>query len=116
WDGNTMRLRRNDKANVEYAMPKEGLVGWLDSYVVPKGAANIENAKKFIDFMTQIDNATAQYNYYGHSSPVKIDESKALYNKENAPELFPTVPVKMGQACSPAAQELVTKVWTQLLQ
>jgi spermidine/putrescine transport system substrate-binding protein len=116
WDGNTMRLRRNDKANVQYAMPKEGLVGWVDSYVVPKGAANIENAKKFIDFMTQIDNATAEYNYYGHSSPVKIDESKALYSKENAPELFPTVPVKMDQACSPAAQELVTKVWTQLLQ
>jgi spermidine/putrescine transport system substrate-binding protein len=116
WDGNTMRLRRNDKANVEYAMPKEGLVGWLDSYVVPKGAANIENAKKFINFMAQLDNATDQYNYYGHSSPVKVDHDKALYNKENAPELFPTVPVKMGQACSPAAQELVTKVWTQLLQ
>ncbi len=116
WDGNTMRVRRNDKANVEYAMPKEGLVGWLDSLVVPKGAANIENAKKFINFMSEIENATDQYNYYGHSAPVKIDESKALYNKENAPELFPTVPVKMGEACSPAAQELVTKVWTQLLQ
>ncbi len=116
WDGNTMRLRRNDKANVEYAMPKEGLVGWLDSYAVPKGAANLDNAKKFLDFMTQLDNATEQYNYYGHSSPIKVDQEKALYNKENAPELFPTVPVKMGQACSPAAQELVTKVWTQLLQ
>ncbi|RWP52146.1 MAG: extracellular solute-binding protein [Mesorhizobium sp.] len=116
WDGNTMRVRRNDKANVEYAMPKEGLVGWLDSYVVPKGAANIDNAKKFIDFMAEVDNATDEYNYYGHSSPVKIDETKALYSKENAPELFPTVPVKMGEACSPAAQELVTKVWTQLLQ
>ncbi|XJN84024.1 extracellular solute-binding protein [Mesorhizobium terrae] len=116
WDGNTMRLRRNDKANVEYAMPKEGLVGWLNSYVVPKGATNIENAKKFINFMTELDNATGQYNYYGHSSPVKVDEAKALYNKQNAPELFPSAPVKMGQACSPAAQELVTKVWTQLLQ
>ena len=30
WDGNSLRLRLNDKANVEYAMPKEGLVGWLD--------------------------------------------------------------------------------------
>jgi len=116
WDANSMRLRINDKANVEYAMPKEGLVGWVDSYVVPKGAANIENAKKFIDFMTQPDNATAEHNYYGHSSPIKIDESKAIYNKNNAPELFPTVPVKLSHTCSPAAQELVTKVWTQVLQ
>ncbi|MFK0206338.1 extracellular solute-binding protein [Agrobacterium sp. NPDC090283] len=116
WDGNSLRLRRNDKANVEYAMPKEGLVGWVDSYVVPKGAGNIEGAKKFIDFMTRTDNATVEYNYYAHSSPLKIDEKTALYSKENAPELFPTVPVKLSKACSPAAQELITKVWTQLLQ
>ncbi|WP_284777887.1 extracellular solute-binding protein [Agrobacterium sp. lyk4-40-TYG-31] len=116
WDGNTLRLRRNDKANVEYAMPKEGLVGWVDSYVVPKGAQNVENAKKFIDFMAKLENATAEYNYYAHSSPLKIDEKTAIYNKENAPELFPTVSAKLSKACSPAAQELITKVWTQLLQ
>lgn len=116
WDGNLLRLRRNDGANVEYAMPKEGLVGWLDSFVVPKGAQNIDNAKKFIDFMSDIENATIQYNYYAHSAPVKIDEANAIYTPENAPELYPSVPVEMSVACSPAAQELVTRVWTQLLQ
>ncbi len=116
WDGNSMKLRKNDTANVEYAMPKEGLVGWLDSLAVPKGAANIDNAKKFIDFMAVVENATAQYNYYGHSSPVEIDAATALYTPENAPELFPKVKVEFSRACSPAAQDLVTKVWTTLLQ
>ncbi|MGI3167246.1 extracellular solute-binding protein [Pseudooceanicola sp. 200-1SW] len=115
WDGNVLRLR-NSGANVEFAMPKEGLVGWLDSYVVPAGAANVDNAKAFIEFMSEVDNATAQYNYYAHSSPVAIDEATAVYTPENAPELFPTVPVIFAQACSPAAQDLVTKVWTDLLQ
>ena len=115
WDGNVLRLR-NSGANVEFAMPKEGLVGWLDSYVVPAGASNVDNAKAFIDFMSEVDNATAQYNYYAHSAPVEIDESKAKYTPENAPELFPTVPVVFARACSPAAQDLVTKVWTDLLQ
>jgi spermidine/putrescine transport system substrate-binding protein len=115
WDGNTLRLR-NSGANVEYAAPKEGLVGWLDSFVVPAGAANVDNAKAFIDFMSTVENATEQYNYYAHSAPVAIDESKALYTPENASELFPTVPVVFAQACSPAAQDLVTKVWTDLLQ
>ena len=115
WDGNTLRLR-NSGANVEYAAPKEGLVGWLDSFVVPAGAANVDNAKAFIDFMSTVENATEQYNYYAHSTPVAIDESKALYTPGNAPELFPTVPVVFAQACSPAAQDLVTKVWTDLLQ
>lgn len=115
WDGNVLRLR-NEGANVEFAMPKEGLVGWLDSYVVPAGAANIDNAKAFINFMSEVDNATMQYNYYAHSAPVEIDESTAKYTPENAPELFPTVPVIFAQACSPEAQDLVTKVWTDLLQ
>ncbi len=115
WDGNSLKTRL-DGANIEYAMPKEGLVGWLDSFVVPKGAANVEAAKQFIDFMSTEENATIQYNYYAHSSPVKIDLTKAQYTPENAPELFPTVPVTFSRACSPAAQDLVTKVWTDLLQ
>jgi spermidine/putrescine transport system substrate-binding protein len=115
WDGNTLRTR-NAGANIEYAMPKEGLVGWLDSFVVPKGAANVEGAKAFIDFMSTEENATIQYNYYAHSSPVKIDLAQAKFTPENAPELFPTVPVVFSQACSPEAQDLVTRVWTDLLQ
>ncbi|MCT4371271.1 extracellular solute-binding protein [Yangia mangrovi] len=115
WDGNVLR-NRNDGANLAYAMPKEGLVGWLDSFVVPKGAENVEAAKQFIDFMSTEENATIQYNYYAHSSPVKLDLEKAKYTPENAPELFPTVPVEFSKACSPAAQDLVTKVWTDLLQ
>jgi spermidine/putrescine transport system substrate-binding protein len=115
WDGNALRLR-NSGANIEFAMPKEGLVGWLDSFVVPAGAANVDSAKAFIEFMSTVENATQQYNYYAHSAPVKIDESKALYTPQNAPELFPEVPVIFAQACSPAAQDLVTKVWTDLLQ
>lgn len=115
WDGNALRLR-NSGANIEFAMPKEGLVGWLDSFVVPAGAANVDNAKAFIEFMSTVENATTQYNYYAHSAPVEIDASKALYTKENAPELFPEVPVIFAQACSAKAQDLVTKVWTDLLQ
>lgn len=116
WDGNVLKSRSNDGANIEFAMPKEGLVGWLDSMVVPKGAANVDSAKAFINFMSTKENATIQYNYYAHSSPVELDLSKAKYTPENAPELFPTVPVKFSKACSPKAQNLVTKVWEQLLQ
>jgi spermidine/putrescine transport system substrate-binding protein len=116
WDGNAMKLRSVDKVNVEYAAPAEGLVGWLDSWVVPVGAGNVDGAKAFIDFMSKPENATVQYNYYGHSSPVALDLANALYTPENAPELFPAVKVEFSRACSPVAQDLVTKVWTQLLQ
>jgi len=116
WDGDSMKARKINKAPVEYAQPKEGLVGWMDSFVVPKGASNIENAKKFINWITEISHATAQANYYGHSSAVAIDASKSINTKANAPELFPTVPVVMAQSCSPKAQKLVDRVWTSLLE
>lgn len=115
WDGTmTKALRSVD--NLEYAMPKEGLVGWMDSYVIPKGAPNRENAIKFIEFMSTPENATAQMNYYAHSSPVEVIEAELVYTQETAPALYPTVPVEMSRTCSPKAQDLVTRVWTQLLQ
>ncbi|SFG28206.1 spermidine/putrescine transport system substrate-binding protein [Palleronia marisminoris] len=116
WDGNSFRTRYNDDAPIEYAMPKEGLVGWIDSMAVPAGASNVENAKAFMNFISTPENATIQYNYYAHSSPVELDLEQAEYTPENAPELFPDVPVEFSRACSPAAQDLVTRVWTQLLQ
>ncbi len=115
WDGEELKAR-TEGAPVEYAMPKEGLVGWLDSFVVPKGAEHVAAAKKFIDFMSTTENATEQANFYSHASPMKIDPAKAKYTPQNAPEIFPSVPVKFAQACSPAAQDLVTKVWTDLLK
>ena len=116
WDGDTLKARFNEKAPIEYAFPKEGVIGWMDSFVIPKGAANIENAKAFINFMAEPENATIQYNYYSHSSPFELDESKVKYNKDNAPELFPTVPVVFQPACSPAAQELVSRVWQDVMK
>lgn len=115
WGGEAMGARQAG-ANLEYAAPKEGLVGWLDSIVVPKGATNIENVKTFVNFLSKPENATLQYNYYGYASPFELIESRMEHNEDNAPELFMDVPVKFSRACSPRAQELVTRVWTQLMQ
>ncbi|MFX0544311.1 extracellular solute-binding protein [Roseovarius sp. S1116L3] len=115
WDGEVVRAIGNG-APVEYAMPKEGLVGWMDSLVIPNGAPNRENAIKFIEFMSTPENATAQMNFYAHSSPMTVVEADKKYTKENAPALYPDVPVEMSRTCSPEAQDLVTRVWTQLLQ
>ena len=115
WDGEASQARIKG-ANLAYAMPKEGLVGWLDSLAVPVEAPNRDNALAFINFMSETANATQQANYYGHGSPIAINTADAVNTPENAPEIFPIVPVVFSQACSPAAQDLVTKVWTALLQ
>jgi spermidine/putrescine transport system substrate-binding protein len=115
WDGEELKARTGGSP-IALAMTKEGLVGWLDSMVIPKGAANKENAVKFIEFMSRPENATEEMNHYAHSSPMKLIQEKMKYTKENASELYPEVPVQFSRTCSPAAQDLVTRVWTQLLQ
>lgn len=115
WDGEELKARAGG-APFQMAMTKEGLVGWIDSMVIPTGAPNRENAIKFIEFMSEPENATEQMNYYAHSSPMKTVTEKVVYTKEKAPELYPDVPVEFSRTCSPAAQDLVTRVWTQLLQ
>lgn len=115
WDGEELKARASGSP-FALAMTKEGLVGWIDSMVIPKGAPNQENAVKFIEFMSEPENATEQMNFYAHSSPMKLVAEKVVYTKEKAPELYPEVPVQFSRTCSPAAQDLVTRVWTQLLQ
>lgn len=115
WDGEVVRAIA-DGAPLEYAMPKEGLVGWIDSLVIPKDAPNRENAIKFIEFISTPENATIEMNHYAHSSPMKVVDAEKKYTEEVAPALYPTVPVEMSRTCSPEAQDLVTRVWTQLLQ
>ncbi|UXU76665.1 MULTISPECIES: extracellular solute-binding protein [unclassified Paracoccus (in: a-proteobacteria)] len=115
WDGEELRAR-DGGAPVKMAMTSEGLVGWIDSLAIPKGAANRENAIKFIEFISQPENATEQMNFYAHSSPMMLVADKVVYTREKAPELYPEVPVQFSRTCSPAAQDLVTRVWTQLMQ
>lgn len=115
WDGDSLRARVAGSP-VSLAMTKEGLVGWMDSLVIPKDAPNRDNAIKFIEFMSTVENATDQMNFYAHSSPMTVMQDKIVYTKEKAPELYPEVPVVFSRTCSAAAQDLVTRVWTQLLQ
>ena len=115
WDGEATRAKA-EGANLEYVMPKEGVVGFLDSLVIPNDAPNQDNAVKFVEFISDPENATIEQNFYAHGSAVKTIEEKLVYNRENAPALYPEVPVVLSRACSPAAQDLVTRVWTQLLQ
>lgn len=51
WSGASVRSRRNSKLPVEFVVPKEGGIGWLDSLSVPATAPNPEGALAFIDYM-----------------------------------------------------------------
>lgn len=55
WSGAAVRSRVNSKIPVEFVVPKEGAIGWLDSLSIPKTSSNQDAAYKFINYMISPD-------------------------------------------------------------
>ena len=79
YSGEAIYTQRENE-NLEYVIPKEGTNVWIDSWVIPKNAKNVENAEKFIDFMCRDDIALKNFDYITYSTP--NDAAKALIEDE----------------------------------
>ena len=56
WNGSSMRVRLANP-DVAYGYPREGYIMWMDSVMLLKDAQNVEEAYKFLDFITKPENA-----------------------------------------------------------
>ncbi|HAG70110.1 MAG TPA: spermidine/putrescine ABC transporter substrate-binding protein [Lachnospiraceae bacterium] len=54
-----------------YCLPEEGTNLWIDCWGVTRHCENVENAKKFLDFLCREDIAWANYEEVKYASPVK---------------------------------------------
>jgi spermidine/putrescine transport system substrate-binding protein len=117
WSGFS-RLGRLTGAPIVYAYPKEGVVGWFDSMVVPASAKNVENAKKFMNFMMDPVNMAMLTENQGYGDAVKGTEAYYSDELKSAPEINPPADLKVffAPTCSPRAQSLIDKVWTKVMQ
>ena len=60
---------QRENPDLEHVIPKEGTNVWIDGWVIPKNAENVENAEKFIDFMCRGDIALLNFDYITYSTP-----------------------------------------------
>ena len=51
WSGAAIRSKRNSNLPVEFVVPKEGAIGWLDSLSIPETSSNQDAAYAFINYM-----------------------------------------------------------------
>ncbi len=51
WSGGSVRSKRNSNLPVEFVVPKEGAVGWVDGLGIPATAPNPEGALAFANWM-----------------------------------------------------------------
>ncbi len=51
WSGAAVRSIKQHKLPVEFIVPKEGAIGWLDSLAIPTSSTRKDDALKFINYM-----------------------------------------------------------------
>ena len=121
WNGYTFKGRQlaaEKGQDLVYAYPKEGVIGWMDGLMIPATAENPENAKIFMNFIMDPENMGMQSNYAGYGGPIKGQGEFMEPDLRDAPELNLPEGAKLvwSFACSPQAQKMIDRVWTNVLR
>ena len=106
WDAGGWKLNADNKA-IDFKAPKEGALGWIDTFAIPAKAKNVDAAYKWINFIMKPENAgyfSSQEKYATASNGALkyTDEAVAANFARSFPQAtidnikwYPPVPAKL---------------------
>jgi len=117
WNGAAFRARLA-KPSIQFGYPREGFPMWMDSVLVLKDAKNVDNAKLFMNFIMEPENAAlistfARYANAIIGSEKFMPEDMKTANEIVIPDEFKDAGVFLP-ACSKEANDYYTAIWTEL--
>ena len=117
WNGSTFRARLNNP-DVVYGYPKEGYVVWMDNVGILNDAQNVENAKLFVNFIMDPENAAMISSFARYANGIAGSEAFLPEDMQTAPEIVVPDELKAAgkftPACPAESQEYYTAIWTEL--
>jgi len=107
--------RGND---IQYIIPKEGAVIWIDALVMPKDADHVDNAHAFINYILEPEVVANISNHISYANP--NDAAKSFLKPEiaNDPAIYPSAAVQAtlfsATPMSNKIDRVVTRVWANI--
>ncbi len=119
YSGEAIYTQRENE-NLVYVVPEEGTNVWIDGWVIPKNAQNVENAEKFIDFMCRADIALMNFDYITYSTPNdaarELIEDEEIRNSEIAfPDLTQYENLETFNYLGEEGDELYNSLWKEVM-
>ena len=110
---------QKENPDLEYVVPKEGSNLWIDSWVIPKGAKNKENAEKFLNFLCKPEIAKMNFEYITYSTPNEaareLIEDESIRNSEIAfPDLSKYDNLETFQYLGTEADQVYGDLWNKV--
>ena len=117
WNGEAF-IANGENPAIAYLYPQEGFSLWLDSFAIPKGAANIAEAHLFLDYILRPEVAAAISEEMGYSSPNAAALEHLPEEIRSNPIVYPAeADAARGEFLDhldDATNELVEKYWMKL--
>ena len=92
WSGEAI-MAQKENPEIKYIYPKEGAGFWVDSFTILKGAENVDNAHKFIDYMLKAEVGQKVVEELGYSTPNGAARELMDEATRDNPIIFPAADV-----------------------
>lgn len=124
WSGDILQARdraaeAGQNVTIDYVIPKEGALMWFDNMAIPAGAANVDEAHEFLNYIMKPEVAAkaSNYVYYANGNaaskpllnPDVIGDTAIYPDEETVGRLYTTSPKDQR------TQRLLTRTWTKIV-
>ena len=123
YNGDILQARdRAAEAGIEdeivYSIPKEGALIWLDNFVIPSDAKNVDEAHAFINYYLSPEVTAAATNYVFYANSNKAATEFLDEEIKNDPGIYPPeeVMAKLFATKTPPEEffRVLTSIWTEV--
>ena len=103
---------------VEYAIPQEGTLVWIDTWAIPADSRNVDAAHRFLDYVLRPDVVARNSNFIGYANAVPASLPLLEAGLRGDPTVYPPEELRKRfytiSAPQRAYERQRTRAWTRI--